>query len=55
MINAAIFAALVEVMDAENEREEMRSADGGKWGITGKKQESGEGEGIHREMERIKG
>lgn len=36
-MNAPIFAALVAVGDGENEREEMRSADGGRWGLTEKK------------------
>lgn len=37
MMNAPIFAALVAVGDGENEREEMRSADGGRWGLTEEK------------------
>lgn len=38
MMNAPIFAALVAVGDGASKREEMRSADGGRWGLTkGKK------------------
>lgn len=49
-MNAPIFAALVAVGDEENEREEMRSADGGTWGLTKKKwKEMRENDGIQRE------
>lgn len=36
MMNAPISTALIAVGDGENKKEEMKSADGGRWGLTEK-------------------